>query len=165
MMTSNIGGSLAGEASEENRPKRRIGFVTEPEAAPAEAVADRRGNYLKALKAQMRPELINRVGEDGIVVFNELGEKQLEAILDLRVSDLQAQLAEKKVTVSLTPAARAEILKRAEAQKAYGARPLKQIVERQVAQAIVAADLEGLVGEGDAVSVDWNGTAFTASRR
>ncbi|MDP3541605.1 MAG: hypothetical protein Q8T11_03965, partial [Elusimicrobiota bacterium] len=60
--------------------------------------------------------------------------------------------------------AKEEILRHAEAQKAYGARPLKQIVERQLSDAIVSAELEGRIGEGDAVLIDWAGGVFTADK-
>ncbi|MBI2788959.1 MAG: hypothetical protein HYX59_09790, partial [Elusimicrobia bacterium] len=75
------------------------------------------------------------------------------------------QLKERGVTVTLSPEAKAEILKRAEAQKAYGARPLKQIVERQLSDAIVSAELEGRIAEGDAVVIGWDGAAFTADKK
>ena len=166
MMTSNIGGSLAGEDAAE--PKRRpMGFVTHEEKTPEPAAGTdaRRAKYLAALKAKLRPEFINRVGEDGIVVFNELGKDEMESILALRIKDLEDQLKERGVTVTLSPDAKAEILKRAEAQRAYGARPLKQIVERQLSDAIVEAELEGRIAEGDAILIDWAGEAFTADKK
>ena len=168
MMTSNIGGSLAGEDADfANR--NPIGFLTHvaKDPAPAASADARRAKYLVALKAKLRPEFINRIGEDGIVVFNELGAPQMGAILDLRVKDLEAQLKERGVTITLSDTARTEILKRGEAQKAYGARPLKQIVERQLSDAIVEAELEGRIAEGDAVLLDWDATkaAFTANKK
>ncbi|MDD5305590.1 MAG: AAA family ATPase, partial [Elusimicrobia bacterium] len=173
MMTSNIGGSLAGEAEAVEPKRRSIGFLTHDEDEQAEKPAAaastdaRRAKYLAALKAKLRPEFINRIGEDGIVVFNELGKPEMEGILALRIKDLEDQLKERGVTITLSPAAKAEILKRAEAQKAYGARPLKQIVERQLSDAIVEAELEGRIGEGDAVALDWNAKkgAFTADKK
>jgi ATP-dependent Clp protease ATP-binding subunit ClpA len=173
MMTSNIGGSLAGEETNVANPqRRRIGFIIDDEneakaEEPAVSVDARRAKYLAALKAKLRPEFINRIGEDGIVVFNELGKAEMEGILALRIKDLEEQLAERGVTVALSAAAKAEILKRAEAQKAYGARPLKQIVERELSDAIVEAELEGRIGEGSSVKVDWNAKkgAFTADKK
>ncbi len=167
MMTSNIGGSLAGDAEGVDAKRRPMGFITHEEK-PADAASPdaRRQKYLDAVKAKLRPEFINRIGEDGIVVFNELGAAQMESILDLRLKDLENQLKERGVSVSLSPAARAEILRRADTQKAYGARPVKQIVERQVSDAIVEAELDGRVAEGDAVIVNWDAAkgAFTASK-
>ena len=167
MMTSNIGGSLAGDAENPDIPKHRpMGFITHEEKPEEPGTDARRAKYLAALKAKLRPEFINRVGEDGIVIFNELGKAEMEAILALRVKDLEKQLAERGVTVTLSEAARAEILKRAEAQKAYGARPLKQIVERQLSDAVVEVELDGLIGEGDAVLIDWDASrgAFRAEK-
>ncbi|MEQ1920468.1 MAG: AAA family ATPase, partial [Elusimicrobiota bacterium] len=168
MMTSNIGGSLAGDAEGVDAKRRPMGFITHEDKPEESASPDaRRKKYLDAVKAKLRPEFINRIGEDGIVVFNELGAAQLEAILDLRLKDLENQLKERGVTLSLSPAARAEILRRAEAQKAYGARPVKQIVERQVSDAIVEAELDGRIAEGDPVLVDWNAEkgAFAAGKK
>ena len=189
MMTSNIGGSLAGaseDVKENGDPKGTfrgedgalyrqdsIGFnakvvkVQDADGKIGGSVDARRAKYLAALKAKLRPEFINRVGEDGIVVFNELGRKEMEGILALRVKDLEAQLKERGVTLSLSEAARQEILKRAEAQKAYGARPLKQIVERQLSDAIVEAELDGRIAEGDAVALDWDAAkgVFTADKK
>ena len=159
IMTSNIGGSLAGDEAE--KPRNPIGF-TAPSLASVRAAAkdeneqERRERYLKALKAKLRPEFVNRVGEDGIVEFNELGEPELRGIMALRVRDLQARLKDKGLTVSLTAAAEDAIMRHAMAQKAFGARPVKQIVERQVSDAIVKAGIAGTIAEGDAVVVDWN---------
>jgi ATP-dependent Clp protease ATP-binding subunit ClpC len=191
MMTSNIGGSLAGEDQDAPRDENgdpkgtfrgedgalyrqvSIGFgakivkVADADGKLGASVDARRAKYLVALKAKLRPEFINRIGEDGIVVFNELGKPEMEGILALRVKDLEDQLKERGVTVALSAAAKAEILKRAEAQKAYGARPLKQIVERQLSDAIVEAELEGRITEGDAVVIGWDAKkgAFTADKK
>ncbi|PIR16211.1 MAG: hypothetical protein COV48_10185, partial [Elusimicrobia bacterium CG11_big_fil_rev_8_21_14_0_20_64_6] len=191
MMTSNIGGSLAGKdndvaLNEDGDPKGTfrgkdgalyrqdsIGFgakivkVSGADGATGQSVDARRAKYLAALKAKLRPEFINRIGEDGIVVFNELGKPEMEGILALRVKDLEDQLKERGVTVTLSAEAKAEILNRAEAQKAYGARPLKQIVERQLSDAIVEAELDGRIGEGDAIIVGWHAEkgAFTADKK
>ncbi len=190
MMTSNIGGSLAGEdkeaLNENGDPKGTfrgkdgalykmdsIGFNAKPvkigeaEGSTGASTDARRAKYLAALKAKLRPEFINRVGEDGIVVFNELGRAQMDEILTLRVKDLEDQLKERGVTVTLSGAARVEILRRAEAQKAYGARPLKQIVERQLSDAIVEAELDGRIAEGDSVVLGWDAAKgiFTAEKQ
>ena len=165
MMTSNIGGSLAGE-DEDFANRNPIGFLSHLETNVEPSADARRAKYLKALKAKLRPEFVNRVGEDGIVVFNELRAAQMSAILDLRVRELEAQLKERGVTIVLSSSARAEILKRGEAQKAYGARPLKQLVERDLSDAVVSAELEGRIAEGDAVLLDWDAAkrAFTAEK-
>ncbi len=168
MMTSNIGGALAGDDEGVDSPGRpHMGFRSGSEQ-PEEAAAARHAQYLAALRAALRPELIGRVGEDdGVVVFKDLGRPQMEKILDLLLKKFENQLREKRsMRMTLTPGARAEILKRTEAQK-YGARPLKQIVDHKLPDAIVAAELEDRIAQGDAITVDWNAAkgAFTAERK
>jgi ATP-dependent Clp protease ATP-binding subunit ClpC len=186
IMTSNIGGSLAGpegQAAQGNDgwydghdgfeyKQEGIGFGAKihrrpkagAEGAPANA---RQAQYLEAFKQKYRPEFVNRVGEDRVIVFNELTKKeQLGAILDLRVKALEAQLREKGLTVALTPAAREAVLAKALEQKRYGARPIKQIVDREVNRALKDAELEGRISDGDAVLVDWDAKAgrYTAGK-
>ncbi len=162
VMTSNIGAGTEAEA-----PKRRpIGFHPSDDDAPAPA-ASRRERYLAEFKAKYRPEFVNRVGEDGVIVFNELSSReQLEQVLNLRLAALERQLAGKKMSVTLTPAARAAALDRALAQKRYGARPLKQLVDREINGALSEAELDGRVADGDRVLVDWDAAsgAFRADK-
>ncbi|MBI3564568.1 MAG: ATP-dependent Clp protease ATP-binding subunit [Elusimicrobia bacterium] len=188
IMTSNIGGSLA--ADEKTQSERRpIGFDTGTAAAPkaddsyetrlegmgfgaklvrvpkAKTGDDRKKGYLDEFKKKYRPEFVNRVGEDGVVVFNELTDAaKLSAILDLRLKALESQLKDKGLRIALTDAARAEVLRQALAQSRYGARPIKQIVDRQLNNALKDADLDGRIADGDRVSIDWTGSAFRADK-
>jgi ATP-dependent Clp protease ATP-binding subunit ClpC len=179
IMTSNIGGSVAGA---EDAPEKhgRIGFRTGADektedgsgekmdgigfraklvktSKGANGAADaRKAKYLDEFKKKYRPEFVNRVGEDRVIVFNEITEKsKLGLILDLRLKALESQLKDKRLTVVLTAAAREAVLTRALEQSRYGARPIKQIVDRQINQALMNAELEGRIADGDAVSVDW----------
>jgi ATP-dependent Clp protease ATP-binding subunit ClpC len=150
IMTSNIGAEAPGQK------KNPIGFLSHEDSAAASA-DQRRDRYLKEFKAKYRPEFVNRVGEDGVIVFNELTERaKLEQILDLRLAALQRQLAEKRLTVELTTAAREAALTKALANKQYGARPLKQLVDREINDALAEAEAAGRVAEGDRVIVDWD---------
>jgi ATP-dependent Clp protease ATP-binding subunit ClpC len=177
IMTSNIGGSLAEDAEKDKREpigfrtgreeeKPDDGFVTKMEGfgfnakltrVPKAAAGDeRKAKYLEEFKKKYRPEFVNRVGEDGVIVFNELKDKaKLDAILTLRLKALEDQLHEKGLKIALTPAAREEILTQALAQSQYGARPIKQIVDRKLNNALKDADLEGRIADGDRVLVDW----------
>ncbi len=95
-----------------------------------------------------------------MIVFNEIGERpQLEKILDLRLAALGRQLAEKRLTVALTAGAREAALRRALEGKAYGARPLKQLVDREINGALTDAELDGRIADGDRVLVDWDAAA------
>jgi ATP-dependent Clp protease ATP-binding subunit ClpB len=95
-----------------------------------------------------------------VIVFNEITEKsKLSAILDLRLKALMNQLKDKGLTVTLTDAAREAVLEKALSQSQYGARPIKQIVDREINRALKDAELEGRISDGDAVVVDWDAEA------
>jgi ATP-dependent Clp protease ATP-binding subunit ClpB len=106
---------------------------------------------MDALRQQFRPEFLNRV--DDIVVFHPLGEAQLTHIIDLRLADLTKMLADRKITLELTDAARAAIFK-AGYDRAYGARPLKRAIQRMVQDKLAVKILDGSVLHGDKVIVD-----------
>ncbi|MDX6768448.1 MAG: AAA family ATPase, partial [Elusimicrobiota bacterium] len=173
MMTSNLGGSLSGEganAADDDRPT--IGFTArlrDPKA-PEDPQA-RKSRYLTALKGKYRPEFINRIGEDGVVVFNELRDEHMGPILEMRIKDLEQMegLKAKRLTVSITERAKQRLLELAgsEENRAYGARPIKQLVNRRVADALTDAILDGVIVEGDAAVVDYDAATgrFTAAKR
>ena len=132
VMTSNVGSSalfdLAG---------------SDPERARNEA--------MEALRQAFRPEFINRI--DDIVLFNPLGKEQLNKIIDLELAKVMRLLAERKVRIELTPAARERLL-RDGYDPAYGARPLRRTVQRLVQDPLAMRILDGSVLPGDLVHVD-----------
>jgi len=155
VMTSNIGGSLAQETVEK---RRSIGFLADfQEEAEAAKPDNRREDYIAAFKAAVRPEFYNRIGKDHVVVFNKLDRGTLDKILDLRMADLNARLAGKRLEVALSKAARKYILDEAsnEENRGYGARPLKQMVERRVTGLLMEAELDGALKNGDRVVIGW----------
>ncbi|MDE2290559.1 MAG: ATP-dependent Clp protease ATP-binding subunit, partial [Elusimicrobia bacterium] len=154
VMTSNIGGSLAGPSTK----LPTIGFI-QPDAPKAEA--GRADGYLAAFKATVRPEFFNRIGKRRVVVFNELTPDDMGKILDLRVADLNERIASKGMKVRLSAAARGHILADAASpeNRQYGARPLKQAVAHEVEDALVDGELDGLIKKGDAVLVDYDAQA------
>jgi ATP-dependent Clp protease ATP-binding subunit ClpB len=103
------------------------------------------------LRKQFRPEFLNRV--DDIVVFHPLGESQLTHIVDLRLADLEKMLADRRITLTLSDAARAAIFK-AGYDKAYGARPLKRAIQRLVQDPLAMRILDGRVLHGDHIRID-----------
>ena len=105
---------------------------------------------MDVLRQHFRPEFLNRV--DDIVVFHALNEAQLTHIIDLRLAELQAMLSDRKITLELTPEARAAIFK-AGYDKAYGARPLKRAVQRLVQDKLAVKILDGTVLHGDKVRI------------
>ncbi len=84
---------------------------------------------MDVVRQSFRPEFLNRV--DDIVIFRPLGEEQLSRIVDLRLADLRKLLAERKITLELTPAARQQ-LSLSGYDRQYGARPLKRAIQRLI---------------------------------
>ena len=132
VMTSNVGSSAIFEL-----------FGRDAERARKEA--------MEALRAAFRPEFLNRIDE--IVIFNPLGREQLERILELLLRGVEKLLAERNITLELTPAAR-EFLLREGYDPAYGARPLRRTIQRLVQDPLALCILEGTVLPGDRVFVD-----------
>ncbi|MEG9436796.1 ATP-dependent chaperone ClpB [Edaphobacter sp. HDX4] len=113
---------------------------------------------IDALKQTFRPEFLNRV--DDIVVFHPLDDAQLTHIVDLRLKDLEELLADRRITLELTDAARKAIFK-AGYDRAYGARPLKRAIQRLVQDKLAVKILDGTVLHGDHVVVDAGSDGLT----
>jgi ATP-dependent Clp protease ATP-binding subunit ClpB len=135
VMTSNVGSTAIFELAHRD-----------PERARKEA--------MDALRAAFRPEFINRIDE--IVIFNPLGKEQLESIVVLLLRSVENMLAERQITLELTPAAK-ELLVREGYDPAYGARPLRRTIQRLVQDPLAMQILEGKVLPGDQVRVDRDG--------
>jgi ATP-dependent Clp protease ATP-binding subunit ClpB len=109
---------------------------------------DAKGRVMEQLRQHFRPEFLNRV--DDIVIFHALGQEQLTHIIDLRLLDLEKLLADRKITLELTPEARAALFK-AGYDRAYGARPLKRAIQRLVQDPLAVKILDGSILHGDHV--------------
>jgi ATP-dependent Clp protease ATP-binding subunit ClpB len=103
------------------------------------------------LREHFRPEFLNRIDE--VVVFEPLTREQLSEIVELQLERLRARLAERGISVELTPAAK-EHLAEAGWDPAYGARPLKRALQRLVENELAKRLLEGEFAEGDTILVD-----------
>ena len=117
----------------------------------AEEIAEAHKHVMEALRAHFKPEFLNRV--DDIVIFNPLGKEQLVKIVDLRLEDLRKLLAERKISLELTPAAK-ELVFTEGYDPNYGARPLKRAIQRLVQDPLAMKILDGEVVLGDHVTVD-----------
>jgi len=117
----------------------------------AEEIAEAHKQVMEALRAHFKPEFLNRV--DDIVIFNPLGKEQLTKIVDLRLEDLRKLLAERKISLELTPAAK-ELVFTEGYDPNYGARPLKRSIQRLVQDPLAMKILDGEVLHGDHVTVD-----------
>ena len=121
-----------------------------------------REQVTEALKAHFRPEFLNRIDE--IIVFHPLEMSHLKQIVEIQLRRLEQRLAEKRISLKLTEAAK-ELLAREGFDPVYGARPLKRTIQRAVLDPLALKVLEGEFKPGDTVVVDAvNGRlAFAAS--
>jgi ATP-dependent Clp protease ATP-binding subunit ClpB len=103
---------------------------------------------MEALRQHFRPEFLNRVDE--IVVFHSLSRSDLARIVDIQLERLERLLAERKLTLVLTDAARDFLAERGY-DPVFGARPLKRAMQRYLQDPLALALLEGEFGEGDTV--------------
>nr|WHW29248.1 putative AAA domain-containing protein [uncultured bacterium] len=104
-------------------------------------------------KDYFKPEFVNRI--DDIVRFSELEMVDLERIVDIQLAGLAGRLAERRLTLDVTPAARHRIAELGY-EPAFGARPLKRVIQRELGDRIALAVLEGTFPEGSTVLVDVN---------
>ncbi len=118
---------------------------------PALDEAQRRAAVMGAVQAAFKPEFLNRLDE--VVLFDALGIDELTRIVDLQVAQLAARLADRRLVLQVTPAAR-EWLALTGFDPAYGARPLRRLVAKQIGDQLARALLAGQVRDGDAVVVD-----------
>jgi ATP-dependent Clp protease ATP-binding subunit ClpB len=101
-----------------------------------------------------KPEFINRI--DDIVRFRSLTEDDLAHIVEIQLAGLRSRLAERRITLEVTPAAEA-LIAREGFDPAYGARPLKRVIQREVGDRLAIEILEGRIGDGGTVTVDAEG--------
>jgi ATP-dependent Clp protease ATP-binding subunit ClpB len=98
-----------------------------------------------------KPEFVNRIDE--IVRFRELTQDDLTDIVDIQLGHLRDRLAARRIALVVTDAAKAQIAK-VGYEPAFGARPLKRVIQREIGDRLALALLEGQFAEGDTVTVD-----------
>ncbi|MCY0877884.1 MAG: ATP-dependent chaperone ClpB [Firmicutes bacterium] len=136
IMTSNLGSDIL---LEESDPERRDQMI--------QAV----------LRQSFRPEFLNRIDE--VVIFNRLGDAELREIVRLQLKDLEKRLAERRVALTLTDRA-ADWLARRGYQPEFGARPLRRVIQRALADPLAMKLLAGEIAEGAHVVVDESGDSL-----
>ena len=132
IMTSNVGSSAIAELSGKD------------DEAMRREVDD-------AMRKTFRPEFLNRI--DDIVVFHPLGMAQIERIVDIQLAEVRERLAKERMTLDVTPSAK-QMLAVGGLDPVYGARPLKRLIQSEVVDCIAKAIIDGVVREGDQVTVD-----------
>ncbi|MDX6206666.1 MAG: ATP-dependent Clp protease ATP-binding subunit ClpB [Frankiales bacterium] len=113
--------------------------------------AQRHDAVMGVVRAAFKPEFLNRL--DDIIVFNALGTEELTRIVDLQVARLARRLADRRLTLEVTPAAE-EWLALTGFDPMYGARPLRRLVQSAIGDKLARALIGGEIREGDRVSVD-----------
>ena len=118
---------------------------------PALAADDKRAQVMQLVQTAFKPEFINRL--DDIVVFHALSEDELAQIVELQVDQLQRRLSDRRLQLAVTPDARAWLAERGY-DPAYGARPLRRLIQTEIQDRLAMAILAGNVRDGDSVRVD-----------
>jgi ATP-dependent Clp protease ATP-binding subunit ClpB len=136
IMTSNLGSQFIAE--------RAMRDATELDEGTRRLVMD-------ALRAHFPPEFLNRV--DDVIMFHPLGREHLARIIDIQLRALARRLAERKIVVELTEAAKSLLVAEGY-DPAYGARPLKRTLQRRLLDPLALEVLQGRFVEGDRVIAD-----------
>jgi ATP-dependent Clp protease ATP-binding subunit ClpB len=115
---------------------------------------------LGVLREHFPPEFLNRVDET--IVFHQLGRDELRAIVDIQLRGLERRLAERRITLRFTPAAK-DLLIEEGYDPIYGARPLKRAIQRRLLDPLALKLLEGELLDGQSMSVDARGDELVFS--
>jgi ATP-dependent Clp protease ATP-binding subunit ClpB len=111
----------------------------------------KRDAVMRVVNASFKPEFLNRL--DDIIMFDPLNIEDLTKIVDLQVESLAHRLASRRLSLEVTDAAR-EWLALTGFDPAYGARPLRRLVQREIGDQLARALLSGAIADGDTVLVD-----------
>jgi ATP-dependent Clp protease ATP-binding subunit ClpB len=132
VMTSNLGSQF---------------LVDQPEGEDTDAVKEQ---VMAVVRASFRPEFLNRVDE--IILFHRLKKSEMGRIVDIQMVRLSKLLEDRKITIRLEPSAR-EWLADKGWDPAYGARPLKRVIQKAVQDPLAEMILAGGVKDGDKVAI------------
>ena len=128
------------------------------ELAPSGDESRMRQEVMTVLKAEFLPEFLNRIDET--IIFHPLGMAELTKIVDFQLRRLETQLAEAGIKANVTDEAKAQIAREG-FEPAYGARPLKRVIQQRLANRLATALLSDAIGERKELVIGWNGTDFT----
>ena len=132
IMTSNLGGEI---------------MAAQPEGEPSSAVGE---TVMELVRASFRPEFLNRLDET--ILFHRLDRTHMGAIVDIQIAGMAERLSERKITLELDDAARAW-LGEAGYDPAYGARPLKRVIQRSLQNPLAQLIIAGRLGDGETVRI------------
>ena len=140
IMTSNLGSEF---------------LVNQPEGEDTSAVRDQ---VMGMVRAHFRPEFLNRVDE--IILFHRLQKSEMGRIVEIQFARLQKLLEERKIVLTLDPSARDWLAEKGW-DPAYGARPLKRVIQRNLQDPLAEMILAGEVADGDTVAISTEGNVLT----
>jgi ATP-dependent Clp protease ATP-binding subunit ClpB len=110
-----------------------------------------RRRVMEAVRAHFKPEFLNRVDE--LIIFHGLGMEEIKAIVEIQMKKLEQRLLERRIQLKMTEKAK-EWLAKEGFDPAYGARPLKRVIQKEIQDKLALKILEGKFKEGDAIVVD-----------
>jgi ATP-dependent Clp protease ATP-binding subunit ClpB len=116
-----------------------------------------RKQVMDEIRIRFRPEFLNRIDE--IILFKRLERAQMGAIVDIQLKRLDKLLAARNISMELDSRARTELARRGY-DPAWGARPLKRIIQKDVQDPLARLILEGRIKDGDRVVVTFDGNDF-----
>jgi ATP-dependent Clp protease ATP-binding subunit ClpB len=140
VMTSNLGSEF---------------LVNQPEGQDTDAVKDQ---VMAVVRAAFRPEFLNRVDE--IILFHRLKKSEMGRIVDIQMARLQKLLDDRKIVITLDPSAR-EWLAEKGWDPAYGARPLKRVIQKSVQDPLAEMILAGKIKDGEKVRISGDKLGLT----
>ncbi|HEY5278987.1 MAG TPA: ATP-dependent chaperone ClpB [Pseudolabrys sp.] len=140
VMTSNLGADY---------------LVNQPEGQDTDAVRDQ---VMTVVRSAFRPEFLNRVDE--IILFHRLKRTEMGRIVDIQMTRLQKLLDERKITLVLEPSARDWLADKGW-DPAYGARPLKRVIQKSVQDSLAEMILAGTIKDGETVTVSGDRLGLT----
>ncbi|WP_405182813.1 ATP-dependent chaperone ClpB [Nocardia sp. NBC_01377] len=115
---------------------------------------------MNAVRSAFKPEFLNRL--DDVVMFHALDEEQLQHIVDIQLAQLQKRLAQRRLTLDVGDSARSWLAVRGY-DPAYGARPLRRLIQQSIGDTLAKALLAGKIIDGDTVKVNEDGDSLTVS--
>jgi ATP-dependent Clp protease ATP-binding subunit ClpB len=139
IMTSNVGSQYIGDLADDEAIRERV---------------------VAALRDQFRPEFLNRLDET--IIFHSLTQEHLVQIVDIQLERLRRLLEERKIEIELSDAAKLQLAHDGY-DPAYGARPLKRVIQRELQDPLALAILQGRFTDGDKVRVDVRGDQIVFS--
>ncbi|MBM3227393.1 AAA family ATPase [Candidatus Peribacteria bacterium] len=142
IMTSNLGSDIIMRFAEERKAKAEEGILS--------AVFSPKGEVQKLLRTTFRPEFLNRI--DDIVVFDPLTQKEIAAIVNLELKRIEQRLAQKNIRIDVSPKALSHIAEEGY-DPAFGARPLKRLLQSEILDELSLQIIEGKITSGDVVRI------------